>query len=113
MEVKIAEQSVHSSPAARALPPRERILIAARELFARHGVHGVGVEAVAEAAGTNKMTLYRHFESKDLLVAEYLRRPRGGRCRDLVRDRERTSGRAAGANRRLAAADRQSRRARQ
>jgi AcrR family transcriptional regulator len=73
MDVKIAEQSVHSSATARALPPRERILIAARELFARHGVHGVGVEAVAEAAGTNKMTLYRHFESKDLLVAEYLR----------------------------------------
>jgi AcrR family transcriptional regulator len=29
---------------------------------------------VAEAAGTNKMTLYRHFASKDELVAECLRR---------------------------------------
>jgi len=70
-----AEQTVH--PAAGAgpvLPPRERILIAARELFYRHGIQGVGVETIAEAAGTNKMTLYRHFESKDLLVAEYLRR---------------------------------------
>jgi AcrR family transcriptional regulator len=28
---------------------------------------------VAAAASTNKMTLYRHFESKDQLVAEYLR----------------------------------------
>ncbi|MBZ9935309.1 TetR/AcrR family transcriptional regulator [Mesorhizobium sp. BR1-1-16] len=56
-----------------ALPPRQRIIVAARELFYRHGVQGVGVEAIAEAAGTNKMTLYRHFESKDLLVAEYLR----------------------------------------
>ena len=55
-------------------PPRERILAAARELFYRHGIRAVGVEAIAEAAGTNKMTLYRHFDSKDELVAEYLRR---------------------------------------
>src|SRR5262249_39726479 len=27
----------------------------------------------AEVVGTNKMTLYRHFDSKDELVAEYLR----------------------------------------
>jgi AcrR family transcriptional regulator len=55
-------------------PPRERILAAASELFYRHGIRAVGVEAIAEAAGTNKMTLYRHFDSKDELVAEYLRR---------------------------------------
>ena len=73
MDVKIAEQSVHPGASDRALPPRARILLSARALFARHGVHGVVVEAIAEAAGTNKMTLYRHFESKDLLVAEYLR----------------------------------------
>lgn len=55
------------------LPPRARIIAAARELFYRHGIRAVGVDAIAEAAGTNKMTLYRHFESKDALVAEYLR----------------------------------------
>jgi AcrR family transcriptional regulator len=55
------------------LPPRERIIVAARDLFYRHGIRAVGVDAIAEAAGTNKMTLYRHFESKDALVAEYLR----------------------------------------
>jgi AcrR family transcriptional regulator len=37
------------------------------------GIRGVGVEAIAEAAGTNKMTLYRHFESKDELIAEWVR----------------------------------------
>src|ERR1700682_739638 len=55
------------------IPPRARILAAAGELFYRHGIRAVGVEAIAEAAGTNKMTLYRHFASKDELVAEYLR----------------------------------------
>jgi AcrR family transcriptional regulator len=54
-------------------PPRERILEAARELFYSRGIRAVGVDEIAAAAQTNKMTLYRHFESKDLLVAEYLR----------------------------------------
>src|ERR1700704_688316 len=53
-------------------PPRERILAAARELFYRRGIHAVGVDAIGEAAGTNKMTLYRHFASKDVLVAACL-----------------------------------------
>jgi AcrR family transcriptional regulator len=52
--------------------PRERILAAARELFYRRGIHAVGVDAIAEAAGTNKMTLYRHFASKDALIAACL-----------------------------------------
>jgi AcrR family transcriptional regulator len=54
-------------------PPRARILAAARDLFHRNGLRGVGVDAIAEAAGTNKMTLYRHFESKDELIVAYLR----------------------------------------
>lgn len=53
-------------------PPRERILLISRELFYRHGIHAVGVDAIAEAALTNKMTLYRHFKSKDDLVVAYV-----------------------------------------
>jgi AcrR family transcriptional regulator len=52
--------------------PRERIVACAQDLFHRHGIRGVGVETIAEAAGTNKMTLYRHFGSKDELILEYL-----------------------------------------
>ncbi len=52
--------------------PRERIVETAQDLFHRHGIRGVGVDAIAEAAGTNKMTLYRHFGSKDDLILEYL-----------------------------------------
>jgi AcrR family transcriptional regulator len=55
------------------LPVRERILVAAGDLFHKHGIRGVGVEAIAEAAQTNKMTLYRYFESKDELIAEWVR----------------------------------------
>lgn len=53
--------------------PRDRILDAARDMFRKFGIKGCGVDAIAEAAGTNKMTLYRHFSSKDDLVAECLR----------------------------------------
>jgi AcrR family transcriptional regulator len=52
--------------------PRERIFACAQELFHRRGIRGVGVEAIAEAAGTSKMGLYRHFDSKDELIVEYL-----------------------------------------
>ena len=46
------------------LKPRERIVSTARDLFRKHGIRGIGVDAIAEAADTNKMTLYRHFGSK-------------------------------------------------
>ena len=55
------------------ISPRERILAVAADLFYRHGIRAVGVESIAQGAGTNKMTLYRHFASKDELVAQYLR----------------------------------------
>lgn len=65
-------KGLQSTPVSPDLPPRQRILAAARELFYQHGIRAVGVEAIAETALTNKMTLYRHFGSKDDLVAAYL-----------------------------------------
>lgn len=52
---------------------KQRIFSAAKELFYRQGIRAVGVEAIAAEAGTTKMTLYRHFSSKDQLVAEILK----------------------------------------
>jgi AcrR family transcriptional regulator len=52
---------------------RERILHAADELFYRRGVRNVGIDEIIAVAGVAKASLYKHFESKDALVAEYLR----------------------------------------
>ena len=60
-------------PGRSTIPVRERILVAAGDLFHKQGIRGVGVEAIAEAAQTNKMTLYRHFDSKDELITEWVR----------------------------------------
>jgi AcrR family transcriptional regulator len=54
-------------------PPRERILSSATELFRTHGIGAVGVESIAELANSNKMTLYRHFGSKEELLCACLR----------------------------------------
>jgi AcrR family transcriptional regulator len=51
---------------------RERILNTAYHLFARHGVRAVGVDTVVAEAGVAKMTLYRHFPSKNELVLAFL-----------------------------------------
>lgn len=55
-----------------AQPTRERIVSAASKLFYGEGIRSVSVDAVADAAGVTKRTLYYHFQSKDELVAAYL-----------------------------------------
>jgi AcrR family transcriptional regulator len=53
---------------------QERILQAASELFYSQGIKATGVEAIVKLAGTNKMTLYKYFPSKDDLVVAFLRK---------------------------------------
>ena len=47
---------------------RERILATAYTLFCEHGIRAVGVDTIIERSNVAKMTLYRHFHSKDDLV---------------------------------------------
>ena len=53
-------------------PARDRILEAAYDLFSRHGIRAVGVDRIVKEAGVAKMSLYRHFPSKDDLVVAFL-----------------------------------------
>jgi AcrR family transcriptional regulator len=51
---------------------REQILAVAAELFARHGFHGVSIADLGAAVGVSGPALYRHFPSKEALLAEML-----------------------------------------
>lgn len=53
---------------------RERLLLAACDLFCRQGINVTGVDAVVAAAGTAKTTLYKAFGSKEGLVEAVLER---------------------------------------
>lgn len=51
---------------------RDRILAATLEVFAEHGTRGATTRRIAEAAGVNEVTLFRHFGSKEKLLQEAL-----------------------------------------
>ncbi|WP_037161462.1 TetR/AcrR family transcriptional regulator [Rhodococcoides fascians] len=64
-------------------PAGERILTVASALFYERGIRAVGVDLIADEAGTTKKTLYDRFGSKDGLVMRYLER-RFERWREFV-----------------------------
>lgn len=53
---------------------RERILEAAMVEFAAYGIAGARVDRIAHASAANKNSIYRYFESKELLFAAVLQR---------------------------------------
>ena len=63
-----------SSAAIRTSSKREALLDAAEALFARQGYRAVGIDTVLARAGVAKMTLYKHFGSKEELIAAVLER---------------------------------------
>jgi AcrR family transcriptional regulator len=69
-QVSVEKGVISESPKLRV---RDRIMQTASDLFYCRGIRAVGVDTIASEAGTNKMSFYRSFASKDELVAEYLR----------------------------------------
>ena len=52
--------------------PKDRLFEAASRLFYQRGYRAVGVDTLAEESGIGKMTLYRHYPSKDDLIVAFL-----------------------------------------
>jgi AcrR family transcriptional regulator len=67
-------KAVKSPTASKSSPPRvrDRLFDTACDLFRRNGIRDVCVDAIASEAGSNKMSFYRSFPSKDGLVVEFL-----------------------------------------
>jgi AcrR family transcriptional regulator len=62
-----------TAPATDAAPTRrEQILATAATLFAQRGFHGVSVVDIGAACGISGPALYKHFASKDQILAEML-----------------------------------------
>lgn len=51
---------------------KQALIETAARLFASEGYHAVGVDRIAEQSGVAKMTMYKHFASKEQLVFEVL-----------------------------------------
>jgi AcrR family transcriptional regulator len=57
------------NPASSATVTRQRLLEGAARVFARSGLAGSTTREIAREAGVNEVTLFRHFQSKDRLIA--------------------------------------------
>ncbi|WP_199613783.1 TetR/AcrR family transcriptional regulator [Paenibacillus alkalitolerans] len=51
---------------------RQRLLDVAAELFYLEGIRAIGIDTIVAKSGVGKATLYRHFQTKDDLIAAYL-----------------------------------------
>jgi AcrR family transcriptional regulator len=51
---------------------RQRILDTAADLFSREGYRAVGTDTIIDRSDVAKMTLYRHFSTKNELICAYI-----------------------------------------
>lgn len=65
---------------------REKILAAAEEVFLHHGFLGANMDAVAEAAGVSKQTVYAHYKSKEALFLQVVEQMTGGAAHAIGED---------------------------
>src|SRR4030065_2658431 len=52
--------------------PKDKLFQPAARLFYQHGYRAIGVDTIAAESGIGKMTLYRHYPSKDDLIVAFL-----------------------------------------
>lgn len=53
---------------------KEKILLVATDLFHTRGINSTGVDTIVAVAGTTKMTLYKYFRTKEVLILEVLQK---------------------------------------
>lgn len=78
MSIAMVGVTQKSAPKSAPKAAKDQILETAGRLFYERGYRAVGVDTIIAESGVAKMTLYRHFPTKDDLIAEYLERASQG-----------------------------------
>jgi AcrR family transcriptional regulator len=55
------------------IAPKDKVFQTAARMFYQHGYRAIGVDTLAADSGIGKMTLYRHYPTKDDLIVAYLK----------------------------------------
>lgn len=64
---------MHSTLVKKEIAPKDKVFQTAARLFYQNGYRAIGVDTIAAESGIGKMTLYRHYPSKDDLIVAYLK----------------------------------------
>jgi AcrR family transcriptional regulator len=56
----------------RSAQAHQKVLVAAVELFSERGIEATSMDAIAEASGVSKATIYKHWPDKDALCVEVM-----------------------------------------